>query len=244
MSKSAAFSGKTIVITGVSQGIGLALAKSFLAQNAQVIGVDLKPCPIDLSLFLQGDLADPVFLEEIALKTIENYAQVDILINNAMRAYGGIFDCGYEDFLTAQHVGVAAPYFLTKLFLDAFSKGASILNISSTRAFQSQGGTESYTAAKGGITALTHALSISLSGKVRVNAIAPGWIDTTGAVFEGADLAQHPAGRVGEPNDIVSAAIFLCSDQASFITGQTLVVDGGMSKKMVYHNDEGWHFMP
>lgn len=239
-----AFQGQTVAITGVSHGIGLALAGAFLARGARVAGLDLNPCPIQLSLFTQGDAAEPAVLEAFAEQVKNGFSGLDCLINNAMRSFGGIPDCGYEDFLMAQRIGVAAPYYLTKLLLPAFSEGASVINISSTRAFQSQKGTESYSAAKGGITALTHALAVSLSGRVRVNAIAPGWIDTTGSAFEGADKAQHPAGRVGAPEDIVSAALFLASEKASFITGQTLTVDGGMSRLMIYHNDEGWTFSP
>ncbi len=238
------FRDKVVVITGVSQGIGRALAKGFQAAGARVAGIDVNPCPMSLDFFLQGDIAEQTALQAFADAVITRYQQVDVLINNAMRSFGGLPDCGYEDFVRAQKIGVAAPYYLSKLFLPVFSKGAAILNISSTRAFQSQKGTESYTAAKGGITALTHALSVSLSGHVRVNAIAPGWIDTTGAAFDGADNAQHPAGRVGVPEDIVNAALFLCSDKAAFITGQTVSVDGGMGKLMVYHNDEGWSLNP
>lgn len=234
------FSGKTAVITGAARGIGLALAEAFLARGARVAAMDLSPCPLPLALFARGDLADKAALEGFADSIKSRLGRVDVLINNAMLTEGGIFDCGYEGFLRAQQVGVAAPYYLTRLLLPLFAPGASVINLSSTRAFQSQANTESYTAAKGGVTALTHALAVSLQGRARVNAIAPGWIDTTGTEFTGADASQHPAGRVGKPADIVSAALFLVSEGASFITGQTLVVDGGMSKLMVYHQDGGW----
>lgn len=161
---------------------------------------------------------------------------------------GGILSgCTYDDFLYVQRVGVAAPFWLTSRLKPHFAPGASIVNLSSTRAFQSQADTESYSAAKGGITALTHALAISLAGIARVNSIAPGWIETA-RFHEGtdvphyteSDLLQHPSRRVGEPEDIVQAAFFLCDERNSFITGTNLTVDGGMSKLMVYHNDEGW----
>lgn len=234
------FANKTVVITGVSRGIGKALARGFQAQGAQVAGIDLHPCAESLPLFLRGDLAQKETLDQFADAVIEKFGRVDILINNAMMSSGGLDDCGYEGFTRALQIGVAAPYYLVKRFEKVFGAGASVLNLSSTRAFQSQRNTESYTAAKGGITALTHALAVTLSGKARVNAIAPGWIDTTGGEFAGADSAQHPVSRVGAPRDIVEAAFFLCSDKAGFITGQTMVVDGGMSKLMVYHGDEGW----
>jgi len=118
------------------------------------------------------------------------------------------------------------------------------VNISSTRHLMSQANTESYTAVKGGITALTHAMAVTLAGKARVNSISPGWIDTTGSQFQGPDAAQHPVGRVGNPSDIVHAVMFLCDEKSSFITGQDITVDGGMTKLMVYHNDCGWAYEP
>ena len=124
-----------------------------------------------------------------------------------------------------------------------------MVNISSTRAWMSQGDTESYSAAKGGISALTHALAVSLAGKVRVNCVAPGWIDT-GAYhdpsylpqYTPADTSQHPSGRVGNPMDIVRAVLFLCDEENSFIDGETITVDGGMTKRMIYDGDEGWSY--
>ena len=153
---------------------------------------------------------------------------------------GGIFDCSWEDFNYALRIGVSAPYMLSKLFMDDFNRGGSIINISSSRDRMSQRNTESYTAAKGGISALTHALAVSLSGKVRVNSISPGWIDNDFTEYSGADAFQHPAGRVGNPLDIANMVLFLCSDKASFITGENICIDGGMTKLMIYHNDFGW----
>jgi NAD(P)-dependent dehydrogenase (short-subunit alcohol dehydrogenase family) len=114
------------------------------------------------------------------------------------------------------------------------------VNISSSRDRMSQPQTESYTAAKGGIAALTHALAVSFSSEIRVNSVSPGWIDTSYRVYEGADASQHPAGRVGNPLDIANTVLFLCSEQAGFITGENITVDGGMTKLMIYHNDDGW----
>ena len=104
----------------------------------------------------------------------------------------------------------------------------------------SQPETESYTAAKGGIHALTHAMAVSLGGRVRVNSVSPGWIDTSYAVYEGSDADQHPVGRVGNPLDIANAVLYLCSDMAGFISGEDICIDGGMTKQMIYHNDFGW----
>jgi len=137
-------------------------------------------------------------------------------------------------------VGVSAPFYLTKLFAPYFSEGASIVNISSSRDRMSQPETESYTAAKGGISALTHSLAVSLAGKARVNSVSPGWIDNNYTVYEGADAVQQPVGRVGKPTDIAYAVMYLCSDMAGFITGENICVDGGMTRQMIYHGDCGW----
>ena len=127
-----------------------------------------------------------------------------------------------------------------QLFLPYFSPGGAIVNISSSRDRMSQPQTESYAAAKGGIAALTHALAVSLGGKLRVNSISPGWIDTSCREYTGPDAFQHPAGRVGTPLDIANMALYLCSDKAGFITGENICIDGGMTKQMIYHNDFGW----
>ena len=154
----------------------------------------------------------------------------------------GISECSWEDFSYALAVGVTAPFYLTKLLLPLFAPGASVINISSSRDRMSQPQTESYTAAKGGIAALTHAMAVSLAGKARVNSISPGWIDTTGSRITGADARQQPAGRVGRPEDIAEAVLFLCSEKAGFITGENLCIDGGMTKLMIYHGDHGWTY--
>lgn len=151
----------------------------------------------------------------------------------------GIDECSYEEFEYALKVGVTAPFYMVKLLKDHLAEGASIVNISSSRDRMSQPQTESYTAAKGGIAALTHALAVSLAGKARVNSISPGWIDTDYQVYE-VDAYQQPAGRVGNPLDIANMVLFLCSEKAGFITGENICVDGGMTRQMIYHGDCGW----
>jgi len=135
---------------------------------------------------------------------------------------------------------VAAPFYLTKLFCLHFAPGTAVVNISSSRDRMSQPQTESYTAAKGGIAVLTHALAMSLAGKVRVNSVSPGWIDTAFTEYAGPDAFQHAVGRVGNPLDIAHMVLFLCSDKAGFITGENICIDGGMTRQMIYHNDCGW----
>jgi NAD(P)-dependent dehydrogenase (short-subunit alcohol dehydrogenase family) len=231
------FNNKVAVVTGGAHGIGKAIAEKFIALGAKVAIIDIKDNP-----YFVGNLADKKVLEKFVAKVINDFGKVDFLINNAPPAMLGINDCTYEQFEKALAVGVTAPFYLAKLFKDHFAEGASIINISSSRDRQSQPNTESYTAAKGGIVALTHALAISLSGRVRVNSISPGWINTTETDYKGEDATQHPVGRVGKPSDIAEAVMFLCSDKAGFITGENICIDGGMTKQMIYHGDFGWSF--
>lgn len=229
------FRDKVVVITGGAHGIGKATAEEFEKNGAQVCVIDKTP-----GEYYVGDIGDKEVLEKFAEYVHEKYGHVDYLINNALPITRGIEKCSYEEFEYALAVGVTAPFYLSKLLLPYFAEGAAIVNISSSRDRMSQPQTESYTAAKGGIAALTHALAVSLSGKVRVNSISPGWIDREYVEYEGADATQHPAGRVGNPLDIVNMVLYLCSDKAGFITGENICIDGGMTKQMIYHGDWGW----
>ena len=229
------FKDKVAVITGGAHGIGLCIREEFEKRGAKTEVIDLRQGD-----HYTGDLSKKEVLEDFARYVIEKHGHVDYLVNNALPLMKGIDECSYEEFQYALAVGVSAPFYLSKLFLPYFRKGAAIVNISSSRDRQSQPQTESYTAAKGGIAALTHALAVSLGPKVRVNSVSPGWIDTAYTVYEGPDALQHPAGRVGSPRDIANAVLFLCSEEASFITGENICVDGGMTKLMIYHGDHGW----
>ncbi len=229
------FNGKVAVITGGAHGIGRCIAEQFKKYGANVCIIDIRD-----NEYFKGDLADKETLEIFAKKVIADYGKANFLINNALPKMCGIDRCSYEDFEYALKVGVTAPFYLSKLFTPHFGEGASIVNISSSRDRMSQPQTESYTAAKGGISALTHALSVSLAGKVRVNSVSPGWIDTSFKEYTGADATQQPAGRVGNPLDIANMVLYLCSDLAGFITGENICIDGGMTKQMIYHGDHGW----
>ena len=229
------FKGKVAVVTGGARGIGKCIREQFEAAGATVCVIDL----LENDYFV-GDLSDRATLERFAEKVVSEFGHVDYLINNAAPKMCGIEDSSYEDFEYALKVGVTAPFYLSKLFLPYFAPRASIVNISSSRDRMSQPQTESYTAAKGGISALTHALSVSLAGKVRVNSVSPGWIDNQYTVYKGADAVQQPAGRVGNPPDIANMVLYLCSDLAGFITGENICIDGGMTRQMIYHGDHGW----
>lgn len=230
------FKNKVAVITGGAHGIGKAIAEEFEKAGAKV-------CIIDKAegFHFVGDISKKEVLESFAAGVIKEYGKIDYLINNALPIMRGIDKCTFEEFQYALNVGVTAPFYLSKLFMPYFHEGASIINISSSRDRMSMPQTESYTAAKGGIAALTHALAISLAGKVRVNSISPGWIDTDYTVYEGPDAVQQPVGRVGNPLDIANMVLFLCSDKAGFITGENICIDGGMTKQMIYHGDHGWN---
>lgn len=227
---------KVVIVTGGAQGIGKCIAEEFRKQGALVEVID-KQEGLD---HLVGDLSNKYAIEEFTKLVIEKYGKVDFIINNALPLMKGIDECSYEEFEYALKVGVTAPFYMVKLLKDHLAEGASIVNISSSRDRMSQPQTESYTAAKGGIAALTHALAVSLAGKARVNSISPGWIDTNYKVYEGPDAYQQPAGRVGNPLDIANMVLFLCSEKAGFITGENICIDGGMTRQMIYHGDCGW----
>lgn len=255
------FQNKVCVVTGGANGIGLCIVNEFAKKGSKVAFIDLDKKAGERALanikengaeglFFCGDISEKAILESFAREVIETYGKIDYLINNACLSRKGIISgCDYDDFNYVLKVGVTAPYILSKLFLDYFSTGGAIINISSTRATMSQMDTESYTAAKGGISSLTHALAISLAGKVRVNSVSPGWIDVRANFDENyeemhslADKKQHPVHRVGKPLDIVRAVMFLCDEDNSFITGENITVDGGMTKQMIYSDDFNWKY--
>ena len=201
---------KVAVVTGGAKGIGKAIADAFRNESVQVFVIDITPGD-----YFTGDVGDKETLEKFVSYITSQTDHVDYLVNNALPIMHGIDECSYEEFQYALSVG-------------------------SSRDRMSQPQTESYTAAKGGIAALTHAMAVSLAGRARVNSISPGWIDTTGSDITGPDAIQQPSGRVGKPEDIASMVIYLCSDKAGFITGENICIDGGMTKQMIYHGDHGW----
>lgn len=226
---------KTIIITGASNGIGRAIAQE-LEKDYRIINIDIDENYMENVEFYKCDLS----MKEDLLKTIEKIkANVDLvyaLINNAaLFSHKSLEEQNIDDWEKILSINLTAPYILSKEF-SAFLKESKghIINISSTRTLMSESGTEAYSASKGGISSLTHALSISLSPFVKVNSIFPGWINTDENYNPtNEDNIQHPAGRVGVPFDIVDTVKFLLKNRG-FITGSDFVIDGGMTKKMIY----------
>ena len=229
------FENKIVVVTGGAHGIVKCIADEFRQRGATVVVIDIREGD-----HYVGDIAKKEVLEAFAEEVIRNHGKVHCIVNNALPLMKGLDECSWEEFQYALTVGVTAPFYLVKLLSPVLAEGASIVNISSSRDRMSQPQTESYTSAKGGIAALTHALAVSLRGKARVNSISPGWIDTTDTAFTGPDASQQPVGRVGHPKDIANMVLFLSSDEAGFITGENICIDGGMTRQMIYHGDHGW----
>ncbi len=232
------FKDKVVVVTGGAHGIGKCIVDTFKDKGAKVAVID-----INENEYFVGDVGNIKCLEAFCQKVINDFKHVDYIINNAKPIFKGLDECSYEEFNYALNVGITAPFMIVKLLKDYLNDNASIINISSTRASMSQPQSESYSAAKGGLSSLTHALAISLADKARVNSIAPGWIlvDDEEEIST-KDKNQHPVKRVGNVEDIASLVLFLCSNEAGFITGENINVDGGMSKLMIYHNDHGWSY--
>lgn len=239
------------IVTGSGQGIGLCIARYFIAVGVRVVIAEKNPALGKKaqkllgpdSIFIQTDVSKEPSVRFMVQQTIKQFGQIDYLINNA-----AIIDNKPIEKLTYTSWKNVLDTNLSGIFLCAKyaakylrkTKGAMI-NIASTRALMSEANTEAYSASKAGIVGLTHALAVSLGPRIRVNCVSPGWIDTRSytekPVFSPltkADHSQHPAGRVGRPEDIAAMVLHLCSVQSEFITGQNFIVDGGMTKKMIY----------
>ncbi|ADU75303.1 NAD(P)-dependent dehydrogenase (short-subunit alcohol dehydrogenase family) [Acetivibrio thermocellus AD2] len=239
-----------VIVTGGGHGIGKQICLDFLEAGDKVCFIDIdEKRSADFAkehpnlFYFHGDVADPLTLKKFVEYAMEKLQRIDVLVNNACRGSKGILSSlPYEEFDYILSVGLKAPYELSRLCRDELIKNKGrIINIASTRAFQSEPDSEAYASAKGGIVALTHALAMSLGPDVLVNCIAPGWINVTEQQeFTREDCAAIPAGKVGTPKDISNMVLFLC--QQDFITGETIIVDGGMSKRMIYHGDWNWFY--
>ncbi len=249
---------KTVIVTGGGQGIGRAVSRAYAAEGARVVIADtddeaglenekhIRALGHE-AIYLRTDVSDASSVKAMTEKTANRYDSIHILVNNAaVSGFGNIFELPVEEWDKAIAVNLSGMYYCVKFCAPYMreQQHGNIINIASTRAFMSEPDTEPYSASKGGILALTHALSISLGGYgIRVNSISPGWIDVSSwqkssnagqAILSEADHKQHPAGRVGLPEDIAQACLFLSSHKAGFITGENLTVDGGMTRKMIY----------
>lgn len=219
------------LVTGSAGLIGRGLCAALDRAGWEVAGFDLRPAEAP-GRHLPCDITDEAAVAG-AFAAL-GWDRLDLLVNNAgiASAHGGaLATLPLAEWRRVLDSHLTGAFLVTRAALALLSDGASIVNIASTRAYQSEPDTEAYAAAKGGMVALTHALAMSLGPRLRVNAIAPGWI-SDGAGLRPQDHAQHPAGRVGTPDDIARAVLYLAD--AGFVTGQVLTVDGGMTRKMIY----------
>ena len=232
------YSQKVALVTGGARGIGNAIARLLAERGYRVTIADRQAAAQSELEFIRCDVAREADVRRCITRVVRRHGRLDALVNNA-----GIADpaTGPVEKLALAQWNRRIGANLTGMFLMAKhavphlgrTRGA-IVNIASTRAVQSEPDTEAYAASKGGVVALTHALAISLGPQIRVNCVSPGWIDTGKAKLKRRDHAQHPVGRVGRTADVAELVAFLVSDAAGFATGQNYLLDGGMTRKMIY----------
>ena len=249
--------GKVVVVTGGAQGIGKGIAGTLLSFGMKVLAADLdaeacSACEAEfdsgsLIRFVPTDVSDEKSVVSLAETACGVFGRVHAVVNNA--GVSGPFGTPLEKLALEQWnrvlgTNLTSCFLMAKHFSPALKEShGAIGNIASTRALMSEANTEAYSASKGGIVALTHALAVSFGPAVRVNCVSPGWIETSGwkkpslrtePSHSEADKAQHPCGRVGTPEDVAALVAFLISESSGFVTGQNFVCDGGMTKKMIY----------
>ncbi len=247
--------GKVAVVTGGAQGIGKAIAKMFMEKKCTVVIVDSdweageetagELAPLGKARLIPADVARENEVREMIREVIGHFGRLDVLVNNAGIFRGAALEVfSLDEWNRVIGVNLTGPFLCVKHAAPHLkTRAGAIVNIASTRAFMSEPDTEAYAASKGGIVALTHALAVSLGPAVRVNCVSPGWIAVDAWQKKSrrgdpdlttADHGQHPAGRVGKPEDVASLVTWLASPEASFVTGANFIVDGGMTRKMIY----------
>ena len=240
---------QVVIVTGASQGIGRGIAEAYVAKGAQVVLADMneklgKEISEQLvgSLFIKTDVRKESDIKKLMDETVKQFGRIDIVINNAGKSeFKNLFDLSLDEWDDVINTNLRSVFLCSReaaVYMRKQESGGSIVNIASTRAIMSEPNSEAYAASKGGIVAITHALATSLAEhRITVNAISPGWIETTAYNdLRDIDHEQHLSKRVGKPSDIAKACLYLTDPQNDFVTGINLVVDGGMTRKMIYEH--------
>ncbi|MBU0904451.1 MAG: SDR family oxidoreductase [Firmicutes bacterium] len=240
---------QVVIVTGASQGIGRGIAEAYIAKGAQVVLADVneklgKEISEQLvgSLFIKTDVRKESDIKKLMKETVKQFGRIDIVINNAGKSeFKNLFELSLDEWDDVINTNLRSVFLCSReaaVYMRKQESGGSIVNIASTRAIMSESNSEAYAASKGGIVAITHALATSLAEhRITVNAISPGWIETTAYNdLRDIDHEQHLSKRVGKPSDIAKACLYLTDPQNDFVTGINLVVDGGMTRKMIYEH--------
>jgi len=242
------FSGKVVVVTGAGNGIGKTVAIEYAKKGAKVVVAEVEREAGQRTsdqinqdggnaIFIKTDVRNPEEIEDLFSAAARECGSVDIVINNAgVSRWKDPLELTVEEWDDIINTNLRSVFLCTREAAKYMKNGGAVVNIASTRALMSEPNSEGYAATKGGIVALTHAMAVSLGEKgIRVNAISPGWIETNNyAQLRAVDHAQHPAKRVGKPLDIAKGCFYLTNPENDFVTGQNIVIDGGMTIKMIY----------